>query len=337
MPHPTSAPTLGGDVNLASIQEAAELIAPYVVRTPTLPLGRLSELLGFPVVGKLELLQHTGAFKARGAFHRMLRLLEAERAAGVVAVSGGNHGLAVAYAARQLGLTATVIMPSTTAATSVSQARADGAHVVVTDTIAQAFAQAVEQVSAGKAMIHPFDDAAVIAGQGTLGLELYADAPQVTDVVASIGGGGMIAGVAVALKSLNPEIRIWGVETEGADAMTRSLAAGEPVTLDAITSIATTLGAPTVSARTLAAVQGLVEEVLLVSDAEAVRGIELLSEVSKVLTEPAAACTWPAALALRDRLPTGAQVALILCGGNASLDDIARWRTEFGAGEVLAD
>jgi threonine dehydratase len=178
-------------------------------------------------------------------------------------------------------------------------------------------------------MVHPFDDPAVVAGQGTMGLELYADAPHTTDVIASIGGGGMISGVAVALKALNPDIRIWGVETEGADAMTQALRQGEPVTLDAIRSIATTLGAPAVSPRTLAAVQALVEEVVVVTDEEAVRGIELISQVSNVITEPAAACVWPAALRLRDRLPADAQVALILCGGNASFDDIADWRARF--------
>jgi threonine dehydratase len=317
------------EVTLQAITAAADLISRYVIRTPTLPMRRLSDLLGRPVVGKFELLQHTGAFKARGAFHRMLRLSEAERSAGVVAVSGGNHGLAVAYAARELGIAATVIMPSTTVHDSVERARADGADVVVTNTIAEAFTQALDQVSSGKVMIHPFDDPAVIAGQGTLALELYEDAPDVTDVIASIGGGGMITGVSTALKSLNPDIRIWGVETRGADAMSRALAAGEPVTLDSIESIATTLGAPAVSPRTLAAVRSQVEEVVLVSDEDAVRAIETLSQVAKVITEPAAACTWAAALRLRDRLPDDARVALILCGGNASLEDIAGWRTRF--------
>jgi threonine dehydratase len=317
------------EVTLQAITAAADLISRYVIRTPTLPMRRLSDLLGRPVVGKFELLQHTGAFKARGAFHRMLRLSEAERSAGVVAVSGGNHGLAVAYAARELGIAATVIMPSTTVHDSVERARADGADVVVTNTIAEAFTQALDQVSSGKVMIHPFDDPVVIAGQGTLALELYEDAPDVTDVIASIGGGGMITGVSTALKSLNPDIRIWGVETRGADAMSRALAAGEPVTLDSIESIATTLGAPAVSPRTLAAVRSQVEEVVLVSDEDAVRAIETLSQVAKVITEPAAACTWAAALRLRHRLPDDARVALILCGGNASLEDIAGWRTRF--------
>jgi threonine dehydratase len=320
---------LAAEVTLESIREAATLIRPYVVRTPTLPMRRLSDFLGVPVLGKFELLQHTGAFKARGAFNRMLHLTEAERAAGVVAVSGGNHGLAVAYAARELGMDATVLMPATTASASVSRARADNAHVVLTDTIADAFAQALDEVSRGRVMIHPYGDPAVIAGQGTLALELHADAPEVTDVIASVGGGGMITGVATALKALNPGIRIWGVETYGADAMSRSLAAGEPVTLDAIESIATTLGAPTVSPLTLEAVRTLVEEVVLVSDEEAVRSIEVLAEVAKIITEPAAAVTWAAALHVRDRLPLDARVALVICGGNASFDDIAGWRARF--------
>jgi threonine dehydratase len=318
-------------INAALIDEAAAAIAPYVVRTPTLALDRMAERLGLPVVGKLEPLQHTGAFKVRGAFNRMLHLSEAERAQGVVAVSGGNHGLAVAYAARALGLDATIVMPSTTAASSIRRARADGAAVSITPTVGDAFAAAMAEVETGKVLIHPFDDPLVIAGQGTLALELHDDAPEITDVICGIGGGGMIAGVAIALHNRNPQVRIWGVETRGADAMTRSLAAAEPVTMEAITSIATTLGAPTVSARTLAAVQQLVQEVVLIDDADAVRGIEVLAEDIKLVTEPAAGATWPAALALRPRLPADAVVALVVCGGNAGLDDIAEWRQRFPA------
>lgn len=317
------------EVSLQTVRAAAAAIGPYVVRTPTVPLNRLSEVLGRPVVGKLETLQHTGAFKVRGAFNRMLQLTDDEVANGVVAVSGGNHGLAVAYAARELGIEATVLMPSRTAAGSVRQARADGAEVVILDEIAEVFAAAVHEVEAGKVMIHPFDDPAVISGQGTLALELYEDAPQITDVIASIGGGGMITGVAAALHGLDPDIRIWGVETVGADAMTQSLRAGRPVVLDKITSIATTLGAPTVSERSLVAVQTLVEEVLLATDEEAVRGVEIFAQTAKLLTEPSAGVTWAAALRLRDRLPADARVALVVCGGNASLDDVGRWRTRF--------
>ena len=336
---PTDAATVVPDsslseISLAAIQRAAGAIAPYIVRTPTLPLSRLSAEMGLPVVGKFELLQHTGSFKVRGAFSRLQQLTENERAAGVVAVSGGNHGLAVAYAARVLGIQASVIMPATAASASVEQVRADGAHLVILDTIAEVFARSVAEVEAGKVLVHPFDDPAVVAGQGTVALELHEDAPEVTDVIASVGGGGMITGVAAALKALDPAIRVWGVETEGADVMTRSLRAGEPVTLDPVTSIATTLGAPTVAPLTLAGVRDLVEEVLVVSDAAAVRGIEMLAASAKVVTEPATGCTWAAALRLRDRLPAGARLALVLCGGNAGLDDIAGWRTRFPAGPI---
>ena len=320
-------------ITLDLVRAAHERIAPYVVRTPTVRFGRLSELLGRPVVGKLELLQHSGAFKARGAFNRMLCLSEAERAAGVVAVSGGNHGLAVAYAARELGIHATVVMPSTTPAGSIDGARADGAEVVLTPTIAEAFATAEREAALGRLLVHPFDDPLVIAGQGTLALELLEDAPETTDVIASIGGGGMISGVVAAVKTLRPDVRVWGVETEGADAMTQALAAGRPVQLPAITSIAKTLGAPAVSQRTLDMVRDGVEEVVLVPDTDAVRAIEVLADRCKIMTEPAAACTWAAALRLRDRLHRDAKVALVICGGNVSLDDVARWRHEFLPGQ----
>jgi threonine dehydratase len=258
----------------------------------------------------------------------MLGLSADERAAGVVAVSGGNHGLAVAYAARELGIPATVVMPSTTAATSIAGARADGADVVLTDTIAEAFATATTEAALGKVLVHPFDDPLVVAAQATLAVELLEDAPDTTDVIASIGGGGMISGVISAVKALRPEIRVWGVETVGADAMTQAIAAGEPVHLPAITSIAKTLGAPAVSDLTLDIVRTGVEDVLVVPDAEAVEAIEVLAARAKLVTEPAAACTWAAALRLRERLPPDARVALVICGGNVSLDDIDRWRRE---------
>jgi threonine dehydratase len=256
----------------------------------------------------------------------MLSLDAAARAAGVVAVSGGNHALAVAYAARMLGVAATIVMPTTTPDNYLAGTRAERAEVILTATIADAFAEAERQARAGRTMIHPFDDPRVIAGQGTLALELLEDAPDVTDIIASIGGGGMVSGVVGAVKAIKPEIRIWGVETEGADAMSRALAAGHPVQLEAITSIAKTLGAPSVSDRTLSIVRDGVEEVLVVSDADAVRGLQILAEQAKVVTEPAAACTVAAAVRLKERLPRDARLALILCGGNATLGDIGRWR-----------
>lgn len=312
-----------------AIQRAQDRISPYVRRTPTVHSADLSRQLGRDVVAKIELLQLGGSFKVRGAFNTMLQLSAGERRAGVVAVSGGNHGIAVALAAAALRIPATVLMPATTPRTSIAAARGHGAEVVLLDTIAEAFDQAEQRGRAGAQVIHPFDDPEVIAGQGTLGLELLEDAPDVTDIIASIGGGGLISGLIAAVKPQRPDIRIWGVETAGADAMSQALAAGHPVRLDSITSIAKTLGAPAVSERTLEFVSRGVEDVLVVPDSEAVTAIGTLADELNVITEPAAACTWSAALRLRDRLPTEARVALVLCGGNVSLDDIVGWRSQF--------
>lgn len=312
--------------SLSLVEAARDRISPYVRRTPTVDAPGLSATLGRDVVAKIELLQHGGSFKARGAFNRLLQLSESDREAGVVAVSGGNHGIAVALAAATLDIPATVLMPTTTPQTSIATARRHGAEVLLLDTIAEAFDEAARRGSAGALVIHPFDDPQVIAGQGTLALELLEDAPEVTDIVASIGGGGMISGLISAVKPQRPDIRIWGVETEGADAMSLARAAGHPVRLETITSIAKTLGAPEVSDRTLEIVSSGVEDILVVPDREAVSAIEALADELNVITEPAAACTWSAALRLQDRLPPDATVALILCGGNVSLDDISGWR-----------
>jgi threonine dehydratase len=247
-----------------------------------------------------------------------------------VAASGGNHGLAIAYVGRRLGIRATVLMPDTTPAYVVDRARADGAEVELAKTIGQAFAEVERRTAQGQTAIHPFDDARVMAGQGTIGLELLEDIPDLATLVVSIGGGGLISGIASAIKAIKPDVVIYGVETEGADAMRRALDAGHPVTLPAITSIARTLAAPSASEATFAAVSELVEDVVVVSDAEAVRSILQLNEALKVTLEPAASCCH-AALRL-GRIPRAAKgtTAVLLCGGNVGLEEIVEWRRRFG-------
>ncbi len=197
-------------VGIGNIEAAAESIAGHVVRTPTVPSPGLTELLGAPVTAKLELLQRTGSFKVRGATAKLKALSEAERAAGVVAVSGGNHGIALAVMAGTLEIKATVVMPRSAPARAVEVAEAAGASVRVTDDMATAFALMTELQASGLTLVHPFDDPVVIAGQGTVGLEFADDADDVTDVLVSIGGGGLIAGVAAALRARRPDVRIWG-------------------------------------------------------------------------------------------------------------------------------
>ncbi|MBC7271607.1 MAG: threonine/serine dehydratase [Streptomyces sp.] len=316
-------------IGIPEIEAAAERIAGHVVRTPTLASPGLSALLGVPVITKLELLQRTGSFKSRGATARLLSLSEAERAAGVVAVSGGNHGIALAVMAAALDVKATVVMPRSAPARSVGIARDAGASVRLTDGMDEAFELVGRLRDEGLTLVHPFDDPVVIAGQGTVGLEFAEDADEVTDVLVSIGGGGLIAGVAAALRARRPGVRVWGVETEGAEAMSRALAAGGPVPVP-LSSIVTTLSAPTVSQLTYDLVSSLVTEVLVVPDREAVRGCLELAEHAKVWAEPAAGSLLPAARRVLERVGPDARLGLVVCGGNATPGDVFGWSREFG-------
>lgn len=316
---------------MQEIEAAAGRIAGHVVRTPTVPSPGLTALLGAPVTVKLELLQRTGSFKARGATAKLLSLSGPERAAGVVAVSGGNHGIALAVMAAALEVKATVVMPRSAPARAVEIAEGAGAFLRVTDDMAGAFALAARLREEGLTLVHPFDDPVVIAGQGTVGLEFAADAGELTDVLVSVGGGGLIAGVAAALRDRRPGLRIWGVETEGATAMSEALAAGGPVPV-ALSSIVSTLSAPSVSQLTYDHVSASVEEVLVVSDREAVRGTLDLADHAKVWAEPAAGCLLPAARRVLERVGAGARLGLVVCGGNATTGEVVGWREHFGLG-----
>ncbi|WP_030606457.1 threonine/serine dehydratase [Streptomyces sclerotialus] len=316
-------------IGIADIEEAAGRIGEYVVRTPTVPSPGLSALLGVPVTTKLELLQRTGSFKSRGATAKLLSLSEADRAAGVVAVSGGNHGIGLAVMAGVLGLKATVVMPRSAPARSVDIATAAGASVQLTDDMDGAFKLVSELEADGLTLVHPFDDPVVVAAQGTVGKELAEDAGELTDILVSIGGGGLISGVAAALHALRPGVRVWGVETEGAQAMSEALAAGGPVPVE-LSSIVSTLSAPAVSQLTYDHTAALVHEVLTVPDREAVRGVLDLAEHAKVWAEPAAGCLLPAARQVIERVGDEARIGLVLCGGNASTADVMRWARDFG-------
>ncbi|AXG51629.1 threonine dehydratase [Streptomyces lincolnensis] len=316
-------------IGITDIEQAAELVAGHVVRTPTVPSPGLSTLLGAPTTVKLELLQRTGSFKARGATARLLSLSEAERAAGVVAVSGGNHGIALAVMAAALDVKATVVMPRSAPARSVEIVESAGATLRLTDDMGGAFSLVNRLRDEGLTLVHPFDDPMVVAGQGTVGLEFAEDAGDLTDVLVSVGGGGLIAGVAAALRARRPGLRIWGVETEGAEAMSRALAAGGPIPVD-LSSIVSTLSAPSVSQLTYNHVSALVTEVLVVSDREAVQGTLDLADHAKVWAEPAAGCLLPAARRVLEQVGDGARLGLVVCGGNATTADVMLWSQRFG-------
>lgn len=309
-------------IKLGEIQKAAERIAPYIKRTPLFYDEDLSARFNSNFYLKHELLQKTGAFKARGAFNKLLSLNGEQNKRPVVAVSGGNHAQAVAYAAKTLGHRALILMPKFTPQNYLEKTKDYGAEIQLFPNMAEAFQKAKEYESEGSIYIHPFDDETVVAGQGTLGLEILEDVPQVTDVIVSIGGGGLAGGVSAAIKSLKPEVNIWGVETKGAESMSKALEAGKPVRLSEITSIAKTLGAPAVAQLTFDLTRKYLSSVTVVSDEEAVNEMFYLLDHAKVLTEPATSCTLAAAERLRENFTPSSHVVLILCGGNIGLDDL---------------
>ena len=310
-------------MDIMAIKQAQQRIKPYIKRTALEHSETLSNYLGTNVFVKLELFQKTGSFKIRGAFNKLLSLCGEERKRGVVAISGGNHAQAVAYASKVLNVDAVVLMPATTPQNYVEATRNYGATVDLQPTIKDAFNKIKDYE--GRVFIHPFDDPLVMAGQGTLGLEIMEDLPGVTDIIISIGGGGFEGGVSTAVKTINPDVKIFGVETVGADAMSQALKAGYPVELPAITSIAKTLGAPSVSPRTLALAQQHLEEVIVVSDDDAVQALKFILERMKVLTEPAASCTLTAATRLKEQFNKESNLVLIFCGGNLSVADLCKY------------
>ena len=312
-------------LSLEHILQARDRIQGRLHRTPLVASTTLGREFGARVSLKLECLQKTGSFKPRGAFNKLLTLTPEEQNNGVVAASGGNHAQGLAYAAQQLGIRAVICMPRGTPANYLDATRGYGAEVVLIPDIRGAMAKAHELQASGMTLVHPFDDPLVAAGQGTIGLEILEDAPDATHVFVSIGGGGLLAGVATAVRVLRPEVQVIGVETKGADAMAKALACGRPVDLPAITSIARTLGAPSVSAFTLEHTQRLAREVIVVSDPEAVDALVFLLERAKILTEPAAACTLAAARRLRHEFRPTDHIVLLLCGGNVALADVCGW------------
>jgi threonine dehydratase len=313
--------------NLEDVRIARDRIAGFVHRTPQVSSRSVGEVLGTTVSLKLELLQKTGSFKPRGAFNQIVNLPAAARSEGVVGVSGGNYAQGLAFAGQRLGVPTRLLMPEGTPANYVEATRGYGATVEFAPNMISMFERAERLQEEGMTFLHPFDDPRMMAGNGTIGLEVLEEASDVTDVFVSIGGGGLMSGVAVAIKEQRPEVRLWGVETEGADAMSLALAAGEIVRIEP-SSIAKTLGAPWVSEDTMAAAERYLEDVVVVGDAEAFAGIETLMNRAKVVVEPAAGCTLAAAGRVAGRL--GPHVVLILCGGNVSLADLADWRERFG-------
>lgn len=308
---PTPPPVAIGDV-----EAARDLLVGVVRRTPTLPARALTENVGGPVWLKCENQQRTGSFKIRGAYTRLARLDADERARGVVAASAGNHAQGVALAARLLGVDATVFMPERAALPKVDATRGYGAHVrLVGETIDGSIAAAVEfAAETGAVLVHPFDHVDVIAGQGTVGLEILEDVPDVATVLVPTGGGGLLGGVAAAIKGRRPDVRIVGVQAEAAAAWPASLRHGGPVALDRMRTIADGIAVGVPGGVTYPQVAALVDEFVVVGEDALARALLHCLERAKVLVEPAGAAAVAALLEHPDRFPT--PVVAVLSGGN---------------------
>ncbi len=319
-------------VTLADVEAARERIAGRVHRTPLLSSHTLGRAIGLggPVWLKAETFQRTGSFKARGALNKIETLTAAEKARGVITVSAGNHAQGVAWAAAAAGVRATVVMAEIASPTKVAATREYGAEVILfgQNNIA-AFAE-MERLRAerGLILVHPYDDPQTIAGQGTIGLDILDDLPLLgtgagagrDTVVVPIGGGGLIAGIALAIKSQRPGVRIIGVEPRGAAAMHSALAAGEVVPLTNIQTVADGLTAPFAGVLNLALVREYVEEVVLLDDEAILAALRFLLERAKVVVEPAAAASVAALLTGAVSVEPGATVVALLGGGNIDLD-----------------
>ena len=315
-------------IDLADIQAARGRVAGLIHRTPLVRSSTLSERAGTNVYLKLELFQKTGSFKPRGAFNQLRVLMDETGAHQFVGVSGGNFAQGLAYAGTVLAASTTIVMPDTTPDNYVQATRGYGGTVEFVESIAAAIDRANELAEAGATIAHPFDHPAMMAGDGTLGLELVEDAPELTDVFISVGGGGFITGVGSAIHALRPETRIWAVETDGAQVLHESLAAGQALSMTP-TSLARTLGSPYLSAAAYDFASQHVHESLVVTDAMAYAAAVLLLERAKVLPELAAACTLAAFEEVAGRFGPSDHVVLVLCGGNVSVADLLGYQQRF--------
>jgi threonine dehydratase len=304
-----------------AILAARKFIAPHVRRTPMMHSVQLSERLGIELHLKLELFQKTGSFKVRGALYRMSQLTPDERKRGVVTMSAGNHAQGVAFAARQMGSHATIVMPATAVKSKVEATRNYGGEVVLTEAN---LVDTMHAIREERNLVHvsPFDDPEIIAGAGTVGDEIFDDIPDVDVILTGVGGGGIVSGVAVAARARRPETRVIGVEPEGANTMRLSLDKGSPQKIAKAVTVADGLAAPMAGDLTYAHVKQLGVEIVTVPDSAIVEAMWTIIERCKVLAEPAAAAGLAGLLSGAVKVERGASVVCILTGGNADREKL---------------
>ncbi len=314
----------GLTLTLEDFEAARANVAPHIHRTPLLTSRSLSEATGFDVRLKAELFQRGGSYKVRGPLNVIAHLTEEERARGIICSSAGNHSQGVAIAAAQYGIPAVVLMATNATKSKIAATEGYGAEVILHGSIwDEANEKALELVEErGLTYVHPFDDPRLIAGQGTLGLEVLEDWPEVEVAVIPIGGGGLIAGNSMSLKAINPEIRVIGVESSGAPAMKRSVESGALVTLDEVDCIIDGLRVKRVGINTSSVVSRFVEKVVTIPDEQSFEAMLWLMTRAKLVTEGAAAAGVGALLGGMIDAPPGTKVVCVLSGGNLDVEQL---------------
>ncbi|MEF8786238.1 MAG: threonine ammonia-lyase [Haloarculaceae archaeon] len=311
-------------LELSDVLAARDRVAETSRHTPLDYSHTISAMTGADVHLKLETFQRTGAFKIRGATNRIATLSEAEREAGVITASAGNHAQGVALAATRMGVDSKVVMPENAPISKVKATRSYGAEVVLKGVDYAAAAEYAHQLEAeeGRYYLHAFDDEMVMAGQGTIGLEIIEDLPSVETVVVPIGGGGLISGIATALKGKDPDVRVVGVQAEGASSVAQSLQKGERIELDSVDTIADGIATRTVGEKTFEVIQERVDEVVTVSDDEIAVALTTLLERGKTLVEGAGAVPLAALMFDKVDYDDGETIVPALCGGNIDMNTL---------------
>jgi threonine dehydratase len=312
-------------VSLSGVERARERIREFIFLSPCLRSAALTRVIGQEIYLKMDNLQRTGAFKERGALNKLLTLTDEEKQRGVIAASAGNHAQAVAYHATQRGIRSQIVMPLMTPLVKVAATRGYGAEVVLHGAnYDEACAEALRLAETeGTTFLHPFDDVEVIQGQGSIGLEILEQVPNIEAVVVPIGGGGLIGGVACAIKERNPQVRVIGVQTERLPSMLRAAEAGEPVTVPAEATIADGIAVRRAAERTLRLVERYVDELVTVDEEEIASAILILLEREKTLAEGAGAAALAAVLQRKSSLTTE-RTAVLVCGGNIDVSLLAK-------------
>lgn len=307
------------------VAEVYKRISKYIRKTPVITSSYYSEKTGSTVLFKCENLQYTNAFKVRGAFSKITKMNNTSKV--LVTASGGNHGMAVSFAAKQFGMKAIVVVPEFVPQFRIDMIKALGGEVVVFGQTMDDLNNKVAEYTkdSNYVYVHPFDDEDVMAGQATIAYEILQEISDVDVVITSIGGGGLISGISQYVKSFNPKIKVYGVQTIGSEAMYKSLEAGHVVSIPKITSIATSLGATKVAEKTFEIVRKNVDKVITVTDDEAIRDLKDVLEKDKLFVEPASSCNLSGLLS--GKLPNikGKKIAVVLCGGNFSLEQLKNY------------